>query len=128
MVNVKYYSNFDHFLNAPTGEVGQNLRKRGKYIITKAKAQVGVDTGRLRSSIHMIHTRAGSEQVLWIGSRERHALLHHEGTRAHMVVPRSQQILRYGTQGRVVYSRSVKHPGTKANHYLSDQLRFAFVR
>ncbi len=122
-----YRTELDHFLNNPGGQVGQSLRKRGLIMVVQAKAQVGVDTGRLKQSIHMIHSRVGVYQQLWIGSREKHALIHHTGSRAHMIVPRRQEILRFSTNGRIVYSRTVRHPGTKPNHYLSDQLKYAYI-
>lgn len=117
----------DQLLNDPQGEVGQALRKRGRIMVIKAKAQVGKDTGRLATSIHMVHSRVGVHQQIWVGSRERHALMHHEGTRPHVIVPRDQQLLRFSKNGRMVYSRQVRHPGTKPNKYLSDQLKFAYL-
>lgn len=121
--NVKIYEpELDHYLNAPDGEVGKYLAARGRAMVIAAKRQVGVDTGELRESIHMIHERVGRTQQLWIGSTVGHALEHHEGTRPHVITPNTQPMLRFSSGGRVIYTRRVLHPGTRPNHYLSDQL------
>lgn len=121
--NVRLYrTELDKYLNDPQGEVGKYLRKRGRLIVLAAKRQVGVDTGRLRDSIHSIHMRDSRSQYMWIGSNEEHALMHHQGTKPHTIVPREAPILRFTSGSRIIYSREVQHPGTRPNRYLSDQL------
>lgn len=112
----------DYYLNNPQGPVGDYLDKKGSRIIGAARRQVGVDTGRLRSSIRMIHYRGVRGQYVWIGSNEEHAYMHHEGTKAHIILPRRAPLLRFRSGARIVYTRAVLHPGTKPNRYLSDQL------
>lgn len=109
-------------LNSPFGMVGEYLSKKGRRIIASARRQVGVDTGALRNSIHMIHYRDVKGQYLWIGSKEKHAYMHHEGTRPHIILPKEAPILRFRAGSRIIYSRMVRHPGTRPNRYLSDQL------
>lgn len=122
-----YQPQLDHFLNAPTGDVGRHLRKVGTRIVLAAKQQVGVDTGQLQASIHLVHDRVGLFQQVKIGSENEIALIHHEGTRPHIIRPNEHQYLRFRKGTRVVYSRQVLHPGTQPNRYLSDNLRLAFV-
>lgn len=117
-----YPLEFDRFINSPQGEVGLYLKKKGRLIVAGARRQVGVETGALRESIHFTHLRDGRSQYLWIGSREAHALMHHEGTPPHTIVPREAPILRFSSGSRIIYTRHVNHPGTKPNRYLSDQL------
>ena len=112
----------DRFLNHPGGPVGEYLAKRGARVVRAAKRQVGVDTGRLKESIKMLHYRDTRGQYLWIGSKERHAYMHHEGTKPHIIVPREAPILRFRAGSRIVYTREVQHPGTRPNRYLSDNL------
>jgi len=120
---VKFYPGvLDYVLNNPQGDVGLYLKKRGRLIVAAAKRQVGVETGRLQSSINFTHFRDGRGQYLWIGSREPHALMHHEGTKPHTIVPREAPILRFSSGSRIIYTRHVNHPGTRPNRYLSDQL------
>lgn len=113
---------FGFYLNDPRGEVGKFLAKRGKLMLMRAKQQVGVKTGALQKSIRLIHERGMLGQYLKIGSLLPYALLHHEGTRPHLITADDGRLLRFTSQGRVVYSRQVMHPGTKPNRYLSDQL------
>lgn len=112
----------DQMLNSPTGEVGKHMASRGRLIVIAAKRQVGVDTGALRTSIHMIHRRVGLGQELWIGSDNEIAYLHHQGSRPHRMTARSHNAMRFSAGGRMVYTHNVMHPGTRPNRYLSDNL------
>lgn len=119
---ILYPGAMDELLKQPQGDVGKYLRTRARWIVAAAKAQVGVETGRLKASIHYTHMRDGRGQYMWIGSNEPHALMHHEGTKPHEIIPRTAPILRFTSGSRVVYTRHVDHPGTHPNKYLSDQL------
>lgn len=112
----------DVMLKQPEGEVGRWLAKRAELIALAARAQVGRRTGRLASSIHIRHSRTVYGQSIKIGSDLHYALLHHEGTRPHLIVGRDGP-LRFSAKGRIVYTHAVRHPGTKPNRYLSDNLR-----
>lgn len=117
----------DYYLNDPQGEVGRFLKKRGRLIVALAKRQVGVQTGKLKQSINMSHQRVARGQELRIGSSLNYALMHHEGTRPHVITPREAGILRFSAGGRVIYTHKVDHPGTRPNRYLSDQLWVARI-
>lgn len=61
-----------------------------------------------------------------VGSDNPIALLHHEGTRPHVIVPRNKTFLRFfRPEGGVVFAKRVNHPGTKPNRYLTDNLHLA---
>jgi len=113
----------DFMLNNPSGDVGRYLAKKGRIIQAAARAQVGVRTGALRASIHMRHLRDSRGQFIKVGSSLNYALLHHEGSKPHIIVPDRATILKFATRGRVVYANAVRHPGTKANRYLTDNLK-----
>lgn len=118
----------DSYLNAPDGKVGKWLAKGGRRVVVAAKAQVGVDTGDLRRSIGMTHYRTAVGQYLRIGSSNGIALLHHQGSRPHVIQARDQhKVMRFSAGGRVIYSHRVMHPGTRPNRYLSDNLRLALI-
>jgi len=112
----------NHLLNDPYGPVGRYLFARGRAIMAGAKNQVGVKTGRLKASIHMRQERAPFGQVLRVGSPLSYALMHHEGTRPHIITPDRAKVLRFTSGGRVIYTHAVKHPGTRPNRYLTDHL------
>jgi len=113
----------DFLLNNPSGAVGRYLAKKGRIITAAAKAQVGVRTGALRASIHMRHLRDSRGQFVKIGSALNYALMHHEGTKPHVIAAKRAPVLRFVNRGRVIYAHAVMHPGTKPNRYLTDNLR-----
>ena len=112
----------DFLLNDPYGPVGRYLFARGRIVMAAAKNQVGVNTGRLKSSIHIRQERAPFGQQIRIGSPLSYALMHHEGTRPHIITPNRAQVLRFSSGGRIIYTHAVKHPGTRPNRYLTDNL------
>jgi hypothetical protein len=116
-------------LNTPSGGLWKALEKRGDYAVKAAQREVGVKTGKLRASIHKRHTGNFTGQYLWIGSTVNYAYMHHEGTRPHVIMPKTPpKMLRFSSKGRMVITPGpVLHPGTKPNPYLSNQLRL-FVR
>lgn len=126
--DVKFYEPvFDGFKNAPIGDIGMALEKYiGRPILLAAKRQVGVDSGKLMNSITLIHRRTGIYQDMIIGSDNKIALIHHEGTRPHSI-DRYPKMLRFSSKGRMVYTHHVNHPGTRPNRYLSDNLYLAYI-
>jgi hypothetical protein len=128
MARIKFYEfkpGMDQLLRSPQGAVGKDLRKRGLRVLAGAKAQVGVNTGALRASIHMRHMADTRGQYVRVGSNLNYAKLHHEGTSPHIIKPNRKQVLRFATKGQIVFAHVVKHPGTKPNRYLTDNLRLA---
>jgi hypothetical protein len=121
------YPSLQYELQAPTGMVGKYIYKRAQAIAIAAKRQVGVSTGLLKASIHVRHERGATGQYVKVGSSVRQALLHHEGSKPHVIVANRAQTLRFTAGGRVVYTRQVSHPGTRANRYLTDNLYLAIL-
>ena len=113
---------YDLYTTSPKSDVGNYLRKRAIKLQALAKRQVGVKTGTLRKSIHYRVVRDGKGLVATVGSNNRIALMHHNGTKPHIIKPRYAQTLRFYSHGRIVYSKLVFHPGTKPNRYLTDNL------
>jgi hypothetical protein len=113
-----------NFLNGRLTPVGRHLHKKGKLVERAAKAQVGVDTRRLRKSIHMRHHIGATGQYVKITASTPYALMHHEGTRPHIITPKNGPVLRFtGKTGASVHARVVRHKGTEPNRYLTDNLR-----
>lgn len=112
-----------HQLNGDNGEIGHWLKKRGDRALSAAKRQVGVKTGGLRNSIRMSHLTNSTGQYLTIWTMHRIAAIHHNGTRPHIITPKQgNKVLRFTRGAQVVYARRVRHPGTKPNRFLADQL------
>lgn len=112
----------DFFLKEEYGVVGRYLHSKAVLIKQAAKRQVGVQTGRLKNSIHIVHQREVTGQAFKIGSPLSYALMHHEGTKPHMIYPDKARVLRFTSGSRIIYAREVRHPGTKPNRYLTNNL------
>ena len=126
LTNVNWYpAQVDYLLHQPAGPVGRDLARRGRKVLMAATMQVGVDTGRLKKSLKMTHERSGRGQFVMVGSKLNYALMHHEGTRPHIITPNRAQVMVFNKGPRVIYTTSVRHPGTKANRYLKDNLYLA---
>jgi hypothetical protein len=119
-----YKGVLNQYTNSPEGTVGKWLHRQGYKIVVGAKAQVGVQTGRLRNSIYMTHSRDPLGQRLEIGSKLPYALVHHEGSRPHLIRSNNPGgLLRFGAGTRIIQTRVVRHPGFKANRYLKDNIK-----
>jgi hypothetical protein len=117
------HEKINNLLNSPRGDVGRELSRRAKKVQIAAKRQVGVRTGRLRNSIRVYgHSRTVNGQHMYIGSAVKYALMHHEGTRKHVIDPKRKSYLKFRQGAVFVYRKKVNHPGTKANRYLTDNL------
>ena len=115
----------DYLLKNPLGPVGRSLSKRGLRVANAARRQVGVDTGALKRSISISHKRDARGQFVRVGSPLSYALMHHEGTKPHIITPHRSQYLVFTKEKRVIYATSVRHPGTEPNRYLTDNLYLA---
>jgi hypothetical protein len=104
--------------------VGRDLHRQANLRLQGAKLQVGVRSGHLRKSLHIEHVDGSRGQSVKVGSNVSYALAHHEGTRPHLITPKAPNtVLRFRSGTKVINTTLVRHPGTKANKYLSDQLR-----
>lgn len=109
-------------LKSPTGIVGKHMHSIGVKGTALAKAQVGVDTGDLKKSISYEVLLVRGSLATKITAHDKKAVMHHEGTRPHVITPRRKQTLRFHHRGRIVYAKIVYHPGTRPNRFLTDQL------
>ena len=75
------------------------------------------------------HVRVGRETAVKIGTYTEYALMHHQGTRPHIITPNKPGgNLVFMKGSRVIHTKMVMHPGTRANRYLTDQLRKQILR
>jgi len=114
---------YKEMIKSPKGEVGRYLTIVGAKLKYLAKYQAGRKTGALMNSINYRITRDSRGLVALVGSDNRVALMHHQGTRPHIIAARHASTLRFYSHGRIVYAKVVHHPGTRPNRYLTDNLR-----
>ena len=126
-MSVQLYRDKLHlFLNTPNSGDAKSLwtwmEKKKLQVINGARRQVGVRTGALRKNISGRHFGFADGQRMSIGADLPYALMHHEGTKPHTITPQNGKLLHFRVGTRSVYTTMVRHPGTKPNRYLSDQL------
>lgn len=131
------------FMRSPNGPLYRKMAKAALVVKEGAKRQVGVykppdaysasnrarRPGTLRDSI-VSRVIEHDGLPLWVvGSDDPIAKIHHEGTEPHEIWARRAPFLVFywPKAGGVVHFRMVHHPGTKPNHYLTDQLPIAMA-
>jgi len=119
---VLYQNKIDYLLGAPGQPVHKHISKLTNQVVILAKAQVGVDTGRLRDSISG-SVKSGRSVVGRVVASDWKAMMHHEGTSPHKITPKKSKALAFQSRGKIVVTKLVNHPGTKPNRFLTDSLR-----
>lgn len=121
----------------PDGLVWQHLERRFKMAFQPAaRMQAPFKTGCLHDSILArpivgdplgLSLRVVSDTTPCSPSRTAYSLFVHEGTLPHVIKAKNGGVLRFfweaGPKGPGVYFfRSIQHPGTQPNHFLTDNL------
>lgn len=122
----------DNMLRGPHGEVVRDLIRRGETLQRLAKRQCGYGRGdssygHLRDSIvKRVMTGTGGAPAVMVGSSHPIALIHHEGTKPHVILPKRFDGVLAWEDGTAMngmrFARVVNHPGTSPNRYLTDNL------
>lgn len=124
------------FLRSPNGPVFREMLVAGDVVKARAKELVGVSRpdpvprrnqrrpGTLRDSIVKRVVTRGGQPAVQVGSEDKIALLHHEGTDPHEIVPKRKPRLVFFSNraGATVYALRVSHPGTRPNPFLRNAL------
>lgn len=127
------------FMRSPEGPVYRKMAKDAQKVKLEAQRLVGVYVppdsysasnrkrrpGTLRDSIVTRVVIRGGLPDWQVGSADPIAFLHHEGTPPHVIVASRKPFLVFywPKVGKVVRFRSVNHPGTKPNRYLTNALK-----
>lgn len=125
-VDVKLYPGEPYlFANEPGGPVLVELNRRMLLSQVDAERRVRVRTGTLLATIHRETTRVRkfpAVDVVAGRARLRYLMYEHDGTPPHIIRARRKKSLRFTVGGKVVFRRSVRHPGTKGTFFLSRSL------
>lgn len=115
-------ASINELLRGPSGPVVKQVGTYSRQVANVAKQNVGVDTGRLRSSIqHTVEVR-GTKVVGRVGSLVDYARYHHDGTGIYgpagrPITPRNGQFLVFpGKGGGMVFAKQVQ--GSRPNPFL----------
>lgn len=82
------------------------------------QAIVPVDTGNLKSSIKVVVMARGRIEIGPDTIQAPYAWDVEYGTKPHIIEAKPGKVLRFQVGDRVVYTRRVKHPGTRAQPYV----------
>lgn len=106
----------------PGGMVNRYTKGKALAIAARSRQYAPVKTGALRAGIGVEQSRqvSGRYQSGYdVVSKAPHSVFVIKGTRAHKILPTQGKMLRFTVGGQVVFARSVNHPGTKANDFLT---------
>lgn len=94
------------------------LSRRAKQVELASKGLAGKRTGRLVANISLSSELRAPYWYFRITADVPYALAHHRGTRPHLI----EGHLKFRSHGKMVYTRVVHHPGTRANPFLRNAL------
>jgi hypothetical protein len=117
----------DSLLTSPQGPVIQDLVRRGRNVVNRAKRNAPVDSGRLRSDISW-ELRHDNVPFIRVGNSVDYSLNVHEGTGIYgptgrPIRPRRAKVLRFKVGGKVIYRPQVR--GVRGRPYLRNALAAA---
>lgn len=94
-----------------------------RQVVARAKVLAPVDTGRLRASIRVERRSTFGLRQRWtVGSDVEYAPMVNDGTKPHIIRPRTKKALKFRVGGKTVYAKVVHHPGTRARPFLDRAL------
>lgn len=93
-----------------------------RRITAQARQNAPVRTGNLARSIEPDPIRfSGPFRVdTGVTAHANYAAAVHDGTRPHVIRPRVARALKFQMDGRTVFAKSVRHPGTRARPFLRN--------
>ncbi|MGW5147528.1 HK97 gp10 family phage protein [Rhodococcus koreensis] len=100
----------------------QRMAALGRRIVANAQQRAPVNTGNLRRGIGMDLAASGLTLTMGIFSKAKYTSFVHDGTRPHLIFPRSARVLRFQTGGRTVFAAYVKHPGTAPRPFIRQAI------
>lgn len=93
-----------------------------RRIANQARVDVPVRTGNLGRTIGEGQIRITGPRTVSgsVHANARYAAPVHEGSRPHIIRPRTAKALRFEVGGRTVFAKMVRHPGTRARPFLRN--------
>ena len=92
------------------------VKKTADFAEKTMKEKAPKRTGRLRGSIRKKVGRLEAE----IGPSAPYAIYIEYGTRPHIIRPVRARALRFEVDGEVVFTRLIRHPGTKPQRFIRE--------
>lgn len=105
------FTRFRAVERAPAGM----MRTLGLTAVANQKELAPVLTGNLRRTIHLASS-SNTEAVTVASARYAPAV--EKGSRPHIIRPRRRKVLKFSAGGRVVFTKIVRHPGSKPQPFM----------
>lgn len=99
-----------------TVQLGSNTQAKKFLELVEQTVDGGtpVDSGKLLAANRF----SRSSNVVTIENQKDYAAPVHEGSRPHKIVPKKAKALKFNMGGKVIFAKSVWHPGTTANPFI----------
>jgi HK97 gp10 family phage protein len=99
-----------------------SLERVAAKVVSEAKRNSPVGKGysgggNLRQSINYVQN-GGSGFVVWVNAE--YGVYVDQGTRPHLILPRTKKMLAFQINGKWVFAKRVNHPGTKAQPFFTN--------
>lgn len=128
-VKVKLYPGEPYlFLNDPAGPVYADLDARMLRAQIGAERTVRVRTGTLLATIRKERTRVRRFPAVDVKAGRtgmKYTMVEHDGSPPHIIRARRAKMLRFVSNGQVVFRKQVRHPGTTGTQFLTKNLPLA---
>lgn len=114
-------------LESEAGPVVLHLAQLATRVQEAAKANIKRgdpprEDSHLQDTVVKRFIRDKAGPAVWVGSEHPRALMYHEGTRPHVILPRNAKVLAFDVGGTTVFAAKVNHPGTPATKWLARAL------
>lgn len=107
----EYPDKLDRALQVATPKAANTVEEAYKQTIPRK-------TGRTAATIGSVIEPKPDGATAYIGTSDEIAQYLEYGTRPHRIVPRNAKALRFEIGSRIVFAKSVNHPGTSAHNSL----------
>jgi hypothetical protein len=114
--------------NAAAARVGlTEVTDLCRKIVNQATIDAPVDKGFLRGQHGMTVKTMRTKVKGTVINRAKYAAAVHDGSGPHIIRARKKKALRFEVGGKVVFARSVRHPGTRGRPWLAKAAERAAV-
>ena len=100
------------------GRLDREMRSVGRSIVRGYRRRTR--SRRLARAVRLEKDAYGHYRVI---VPARWAVFEEEDTRAHLITPKKKKVLRFDSGGQRVFTRVVRHPGTRGSHALRESVR-----
>lgn len=106
-------------------EFNQSLERVALKVVQDAQANSPVGKyrggGNLRQSIKYIKNPGATGFLVYVNAE--YGIFVDQGTRPHIIVPKNKAFLAFESDGGWVFTKRVRHPGSRATHFFENAVK-----